>query len=266
VWLRLDAPIDATLLALSAAVLTAAAALAFAPRLEHHAARLALPALVVQLVASFPLAPNHFFVELYAVGLLALAGRDARDAPLVLAGLRFTTALVLFHTGLQKVLYGHYFHGDFLAFMVGSASTSGGPEHGDRFADLFAWILPRSEVLRLQGYDPFRDGAGPYRVAQPLFVALSNAIWIAELLLPIGLLRRSTRTVAVLAALALVLAIQLGAREMGFALVFVNLLLLFAPASWALRALPFSGAILLLALAAGGLGLAPGWVERWHLW
>ena len=123
----------------------------------------------------FPLAPNHFFVELYAVALLALVGRGARDAALALAALRWLAALVLFASGLQKLFYGHYLRGDFLAFMVG---------RGDRFADLFRWILPAAEVARLQALDPFRDGAGPYRVSQPLFVAVSNLVCIAELVLP----------------------------------------------------------------------------------
>jgi hypothetical protein len=192
------------------------------------------------------------------VALLAVAGRGSAGAPLVLAGLRWLAAIVLFHTGLQKLLYGHYFAGDFLAFMVG---------RGDRFADLFRWVLPSAEVARLAGYDALRSGAGPYRVGEPLFVALSNAVWIAELVLPLGLLARRTRGLAAAAAAALVLAIQLGAREAGFALLFVNLLLLSGPPRLARALLPVFGALLVWALAAAG-GLVPGriLIEDWHLW
>lgn len=253
IWLALGAPLDPILLALSGAALTAAAGLACAPRFEHGAARVALPALFAQLAAGFALAPNHFFVELYAVALLALAGRDAA---LALHALRWLAAIVLFHTGLQKLLYGHYLRGDFLAFMVG---------RGERFADLFAWILPAAEVARLQALDPLRDGAGPFRVAQPLFVALSNGVWLAELALPPALLARATRRVAAAAAVAFVLALQLGARELGFALVFGNLLLLFAAPAWSRRALPPSAAVALAAFAAGALGLAPALVAELHL-
>lgn len=257
VWLGAGAPVDPGWLAASAAILAVAAGLAFAPRLEHVAARVALPALAIQLALTFPLTNNHWFLELYAVALLALAGAGGRDAPLVLCGLRWLTALVLFQTGVQKVLYGHYFSGDFLAFMVG---------RGERFAALFEWVLSAAEAARLQGYQPLHEGAGPYRVAQPLFVALSNAVWIAELALPFGLLWRRTRIPAAAAALAFVLALQLGARELGFALLFANLLLLFAPAGWARRGLPLLLAVLALALAATAWAPGQALLEDWHLW
>jgi hypothetical protein len=257
-WLGYDAPMDAGALALCAAVLAGAAALAFVPRLEHHAARLALPALALQLVWTLPLTSNHFFFELYATALLALAGPGGRGAPLVLQGCRWLVAIVLLQTGLQKLLYGHYFHGDFLAWMIG---------RGDRFADLFAWVVPAADVARLEGLAPFARGAGPYRIEQPLFVLLSNAVWIAEVVLPAALIWRRTRTAAAAVALALVAALQLGAREVGFALVFGNGLLLFAPAAWHRRALPIVAALLVLALLAS-VGLLPGrdWLAAANLW
>jgi hypothetical protein len=258
VWLAFDPPAATAPLAAAGLVLAVAAVLAWTPRIEHQAARLALPALLLELAVTLPLTPNHFFLELYAVALLALAGPAGRDARLVLSGLRWLVAIVLFHTGLQKLLYGHYPGGDFLAFMVG---------RGDRFADLFRWLLPAAEVARLEGYDPLRSGAGPYRVAAPLFVAVSNAVWIAELVLPVGLLARATRAAAAAAAAAFVVAIQLGAREAGFALLFLNLLALSAPLRVARGVLPASLALLALALAAAS-GLVPGrsLVEAWHLW
>jgi hypothetical protein len=96
---------------------------------------------------------------------------------------------------------------------------------------------------------------------------LSNAVWIAELVLPFGLLARATRTGAAAAAAALVVAIQLGAREAGFALLFVNLLLLFVPSRVAHALLPAWLALLGFTLAAAS-GLVPGkgLVEAWHLW
>lgn len=257
VWMGAGAPLHPGGLAASAALLAVAAALSFVPAREHLAARVALPALAIQLVLGFPLAPNHWYLELYAVALLALVGSESSDAPLGLASLRWLAAIVLFHTGLQKLLYGHYFAGDFLAFMVG---------RGDRFAALFQWVLPAAEIERLASYQPFHEGAGPYRVAQPLFVALSNLVWIAELSLPAGLLWRRTRTAAAAAALAFVLALQLGARELGFALLFGNLLLLFAPPAWAKRTLPVSLAVLAIVLVATALGAGGSLAEAWRLW
>jgi hypothetical protein len=258
VWLAFGAPVDQTVLALAATALTAAAALAFTRRFERIAPVVALAALLAELFATLPLTHNHFFVELYAVAILALGGGNPDEDPRTVAGLRWLVALVLLHTGLQKLLYGHYLHGDFLAFMVG---------RGDRFADLFRWTLPESEVARLASYDPFREGAGPYRVAETSFVVLSNLVWIAEIGLPVALLVRRTRVFAAAAAIAFVVALQLGARELGFALLFGNLLLIFAPPRWATRVLPLSLGVLAVTLAAAW-GLLPGReiVQEWHLW
>ncbi len=256
--MSLDAPADPWLFVLAAVLYSVAAALAFSPRFAAMASRVALPALLLQLAVTFPLTYNHFFLELYAVTILALADADGRDDALALAGLRWLTAIVLFHTGWQKLAYGHYWSGDFLAFMVG---------RGDRFADLFQWMLPAPEVARLASYDPFRNGSGPFRVSTPLFVVLANAVWVAEVALPIGLLVRRTRPLAALVALAFVLLIQLGAREVGFALLFANLLLTFAPLAVAERL-----SVLSLALVACIPPLALGsetgsaFVRTWHLW
>jgi hypothetical protein len=229
--------------------LTLCCAAAFVTRFEAWAPRLALPALLVHYVALFPLADNHFHLEILAMALLCVADRSrAGDDALALQGLQWLTALVLLHAGLQKALHGHYLHGDFLAYMVGVQ---------DRFALLFEWLLPASEVARLQGYDPLREGAGPYRVDSLAFVAVSNLVVAAELILPGLLLWRRTRGVAWVGALALVLGIQLGAREIGFALLFSSLLLLFPSRDVLRRVLPFVIALCAWALAAA-FGIAPG--------
>lgn len=241
----------------AAGVLTLALALSCWPRAEMWAPRVALPALIWQGVATFPVTDNHFALELLAVGLLCLVGtRSRRDEQLVLAGLRWLAVLVLFHTGLSKLLYGHYLHGDFLAFMIGQ---------GGRFAELFDLLLPAGEVARLQGYDPLRTGAGPFRVDSIPLLLVSNGVWIAEIGLAVGLVFRRTRLFAAGGAVLLVLAIQLGARELGFAFLFVNLLLLFTP-DGNRRLLPFAACAYLYALAAvlgglpGGERIEGGWL------
>jgi hypothetical protein len=258
VWTTLDAPLDATVLAASLVLLLVALGLAWVPRVETIASRFALPALVAQLALTLPLTPNHFFLEVWATALLAFADPGGRADALVLAGLRWLTAIVLFVTGCQKLAYGHYWHGDFLAFMVG---------RGDRFADLFAWVLPADEIARLASYDAFRGGSGPYRVASVPFIAMSNLVWLAELALPAGLLAARTRTMATVAAMAFIAALQLGAREAGFAILFLNLLALFAPVRLAQGvAMASLAALGVMTLAA--LGILPGsaLVRAWHLW
>lgn len=165
-----------------------------------------------------------------AVALLCLVRRgDVASEAAAVRALRAITLVVLFHTGLQKLLYGHFLHGDFLAYMIG---------RGERFATAFQLLVPDDEIARLSGYDPHLDGAGPYRVSLPLFVAASNLVWIAEMLLPVGLVFRRTRPFAAAGAIALVLSIQLGAREISFALLFSALLALSLPwpARWQAKA------------------------------
>jgi hypothetical protein len=61
-------------------------------------------------------------------------------------------------------------------------------------------------------------------------VAVSNLTWLAEIVLPIGLLGllgSRARTLAMVAALVLMIAIQLGAREIFFAGIMIGGLLLF---------------------------------------
>ena len=242
-WLLLDAPIPG--LALSAGALTACFAASLLSRWATPATRLALWVVLFQVAQTLPLTHNHLFLELFALGLLAIVDDDAgEDGALALRALQWTTALVLFHTGLQKVLHGLYFQGEFLAFMVGQ---------GERFAAPFQAVLPAGEVARLQGYDALRTGAGPYRVDSLPFLLVSNGVWIAEIALAPLLLVRRTRALAAAAAAGLVLVIQLAAREVGFALLFVNLLLLFAGRAPGLRLLP-----LWAGLALVGLGVASG--------
>ncbi len=249
--------LDAALLGSAAAAMTAAALLAFSPARAHLAPRLGFAAVLVQVAWRFPFTANHLFLELVCLALLSVVSRGSRreDEALALAGLRWATAIVLFHTGLQKLLYGHYFRGDFLALMIGSQ---------ERFARVFAWLLSTDEVARLADLDRKATGAGPYRVQHAGFVLASNAVWLAELFLPALLIVRRTRVWGALGGLALMLSIQVAALELGFALLFVNLLLLFLPGRWGGRLLPATGLLLAYALAAG-FGWLPGDPTRWNL-
>jgi hypothetical protein len=246
----------APVLAPLALLYVVAAALAFVPATAGIAARVALPAVLAQGVWQLPHGANHFYLETVCVLCLALvrpgSGADARAA---LASLRWITAAVLFHTGLQKVLHGHYFRGDFLAFMTGVEA---------RFARVFRWLLSDAEVARLASYDRRATGAGPYRVDAPLFVIASNLVWIAEVGLPVLLLSRRGRVLGALGGLGLMLGIQVAALEIGFALLFVNLLLLFLPGRWNARALPVAAAIFAWALGAAA-GWLPGQPADWNL-
>ena len=132
---------------------------------------------------------------------------------------------------------------------------------GERPADIhcpgavFALPFARKQVAVVQVADQGRDDAG-----RP------GALAFRLLVLPAGLLWRRTRGLAAAATAALVLSIQLGARELGFALVFASLLLTFAPPVWARRALPLQLLVLAVMLAATAVAPGQALLEEWHLW
>ncbi len=258
-WVPLEPDVQVALVA-GAIVASLAAAFGARDRFAVPAVWAALLVVLAQVIWRFPGTANHLYLEFICLAVLAVCRRDSRgaDEAAALSALRLVTATVLFHTGLQKVLYGTWFQGDFLAFMVGI---------DDRFGSAFAWLLPADELARLASYDRKITGAGPYRVTgstAPIFLLASNVVWIAEMILPVLLLVARTRWVAAVAGLALIVGIQANAREVAFGLLFVNLLLLFLPGrpnAWLLPAVAVVFAWALLAAA----GLLPGDPVAWNL-
>jgi hypothetical protein len=253
-------------------ILAACAAVALALALPRRTERLAAPlgALIVGFAAVrwFPNVANHTFLLLLA--LLALSWWDPRveaERALALATLRWIAALVFFATGLQKLLHGTYFHGEFLAFHVA---------HGERFASLFRWVLPSEELERLralgaaagalapgEGFRAFETlppapGSGPYRFASLPALAMSNLVWIFELCAPAFLLWRRTRAAAAIAVIVFLAAVESGAYEIMFGVLFVNFMLLFGRANWPGRLFPA------FAVMYGYLiGVHLGWFPKW---
>ena len=232
-----------------AAGLAVCAAIAWRhPERSRAAATGAVAILAIKLVASFPTTSNHFFIEFLCVSLLAFCDPDAAgERALLLSTARWLTAIVLFYTGLQKVLYGTYFDAQFLGLSIG---------HKPSFEWLFSWLLPAAELARLRDLHPLGAGAGPFDIRSPLALLVANGVYLFEMLAPAALVWRRTRPWAAAATLLVVAAIEAGARELLFGLLFVNLLLLFfaRPVNRAL--LPVSLAALAL-LTASRIGLLP---------
>lgn len=255
-WLWLAFGIDDALgwIGPAAVVATVLAVCVWREGWSSLAARLALALVALEHVALWPNADNHFVLETILLVLVAVPGPDGRGAAESLQGLRWVAALVFFITGVQKLLYGLYVRGEFLAFMIG---------RGDRFGQVFSWLLPSADVARLESYDPMRSGQGPFRVEVPAFLVASNLVWILEIALAPLLLIARTRRIATAVTLLFVLGIQLGAREIGFALLFGTLLLVFLPASIARRILPVQIVFLIwVVLTAWGVLPGGGWLDR----
>ncbi|HZR81483.1 MAG TPA: hypothetical protein VFD92_10345 [Candidatus Binatia bacterium] len=168
--------------------------------------------------SEFPSTGNHAYLELALAVLAALLVLDrSGEQQLELRAVRWMVVVVLFYSGLQKLAQGAYLHGEYLAFSLASPS----------FRPLLGRLVAHDELVRLASFGG-NVGDGPYRVASWPLLAASNVTWIAELALAPALCRPRTRSAAVAAAIALLVVIEVGARELFFGLVFANALLLFA--------------------------------------
>lgn len=228
-----------------AVVLSVTAASAFLRVPPRAAVWVAFATMVVRLVAAFPHLYNHLFLEAVLMGAAACFRADDRDeGTLLLQFTRGAILLVLFWSGLQKLLHGCYFGGEFLAVSIAS---------NPYFAAPFTWLAP-DEVARLQALLPLQVGAGPFAFESRPLVALSNLVWIAELTLPIALLIPATRAAAIAATLLLLVGIESAAREFVFGLLFAGGILSFTGGRIFERAVPWLigalGLVFLVALFA----------------
>jgi hypothetical protein len=216
-----------------AAAMTGLAVVGWGGRFAHLALVVAGVLLLGVVVFVFPENANHQFLALVGITLLLLAGEH--EDPAAIAALRWIAGIGIFWAGVWKVAYGYWFGAEFLSWRI-SADPA--------FAATLGWLLPAPELERIValGTDV---GAGPFRVDTPALIAVSNATWVGELVLPALLLWPRTRAVAVVATIALFVAIELAAREVFFGGMMVGMVLLFTRADSTARALPAIGLVYL---------------------
>ncbi len=206
---------------------------------------------ILRMANQFPFAANHHYFELGVLALGALFDdRRKGEAQLLLQSCRWLVATVFFWAGLQKVLHGYYFGGEFLSYAISQEP---------RFAQIFGVLLPSEELIRLLSYGrPAPLGAGPYRAASWALVLVSNATYLLEMGVAIGLFVRRVRPLALCAAIALIVAIEVVAHEVFFGALYLGLITLFARRALNRQLLPMFVAIYVYLLAAG-LGFVPTW-------
>jgi len=202
-----------------------------------------LAVMSVWLVMLWPTFANHTLLEWSILLFLVLC---LGDAELGLKALRWLVAIVLFHTGSQKLVMGHFFEGEFLAWAIAVEAN---------FREFFGLVLSDAEIARLVAMGG-RLGTGPYTTTDPMLLVISNAVWIGEMGLAILLLVPKLRKLALWGALALLLGIELGAREVIFGCLFSFLLLMFYEGRKAYALWPVLAGLQLLAMLS--LYLLPG--------
>lgn len=175
-------------------------------------------------VVYFPSTANHCW--LYAWILLVGASFDPNEASERAGAVgvwRLLTALVFFQTGLQKLLQGSYFRGEFVTAFADRKSG---------FFHLHSLLADGEEVERL--INTPRDAVVDTSFATesiPLIVA-SNAVWVLEMLLPLLLLVRRFRSVGAVLCILFVVGIQALAVELVFGFLFSACLALSLHEKW----------------------------------
>ena len=222
--------------------------------LSGHFRRIASAMLLVlvlyAILVAFPNLANHFYLQALLLTLcVMLDPDDEADQQLLVQGARWIVVAVLFWSGAKKLMYGTYFQGEYLARMIATDA---------RFAEFFGLFIAE-EVARFQSYAG-EAGTGPYRVAGVagfFFAALSNAVWIGEMTVPLLLVWRRARRFAWVLGLLLLLGIEIVAREVFFGLLFSSVLLSFAAPPYLWRAMPWIMGFQLLLIALRLAGAAP---------
>ena len=223
-------------------------------RFARPATAVATALLGAVVVSVFPENANHQFLALSLLAIVLLVrptGPEAdRDRETALQAMRWIAAIGVFWAGVMKLWYGLWLGGEFLSYRI--AIDPG-------FARTLGLLLPEAERVRLIALGT-EIGSGPFRAEAPLLVAVSNLTWLAELGLPLALLWPRSRRVAMVATIALLFAIQVGAREIFFGGLMIGLLLLFARGDRVATALPWIGATYGLWLLRPELS---SWLAAW---
>ncbi len=242
-------PFSKDVVLLCACTYTLALCVGWRVRWSRAAFAIALGVSIIRIANQFPFSANHHYLEL---GVLALGtlfdDRKEGEAQLLLQSCRWLVVVVLFWAGLQKILHGYYFGGEFFSYAISQEV---------RFAQIFGILLPSDELIRLQSYGrPAPLDAGPFRTESWALLIVSNATYLMEIGVAIGLLLRRLRPFALCAAMALIVAIEVAAREVLFGALYLGLIALFSRRALNWRLLPMF-AVLYAYLIAAGFGWVP---------
>jgi hypothetical protein len=203
---------------------------------------------IVRLGYGFPMSGNHAYLHATILGMLALFDpKEPEERAWQAGGLKWMLLVILFYSGLQKLLHGHYFRGEFFAYTISESAS---------FRHFMRWVLPAEEIDRIMRYG-WETGSGPYRLYSPMGLFLSRAAFLGEILLPAIVFVKRTRSLGIIATALFIVGIELAARELFFGMIFLNMLLLFGPARLHLR-LTWVFAALSVGLILSRAGILPG--------
>jgi uncharacterized membrane protein YphA (DoxX/SURF4 family) len=202
----------------SAGLILACALVGLNERYRRVATAVVFGVLLVRYGFDFPSVANHSYLELLLLSLyLWIDSSKAEEKELFLQACRWLTVIVFFYSGVQKLWYGEYFDGRYLAYLAGMA---------DRSRIAFEFLIPPQEMARLISYKR-EAGSGPFLIDSVIFKVVSNGAWISEIVLSLLLLFRGIWPLAVACAIFTMFVIEFIAREFIFGILMISLLFLF---------------------------------------
>ena len=179
---------------------------------------LALVLMTAKTVYVFPHNANHQMLEWLILVVLVVGGTtDQGSARLSLGALRWMVVGVFFWAGIQKVLYGTYFDGAYLATRLNQ-------EH---YRVAFEVILGDEMVAEIMSRRE-RSRNAPFTLLSTTGYLVSNLAYLVEIILALVLLAPRMRGKAAVAAMVFVACVEAIALELMFGLLTVTLLTLFS--------------------------------------
>ena len=164
-----------------------------------------------------PALGNHGFLELVLLGCVALSiPLTARKATSVAGVTRWLCVILFSSSGLQKIFYGAYFGGSFLARLT----------RDDRFGWFLDLTLPQHELARLAALNI----SEPHFLISVSGIVVSNGIYLSEIACAVLLIIPATRKLGMFAGILVLLSVEVVAREWGFGVSALMMLFLFRPA------------------------------------
>jgi len=235
---------------IQAGIILLCALVALKERHRRWATAVALIVLLVRFVSEFPLVSNHSYLEGILLSLyLWIDSSRLEERELFLQACRWLAVIIFFYSGVQKLWYGEYFDGRYLAYLCTIAPrTRAG----------FELFVSSEELSRLVSYGT-QAGSGPFVISSTIFKVISNSAWISEIMLGLLLLWRRVWPQAIVFGIFTVFVIEFIAREFIFGILMVSLLFLYCRQDVNRRLLPIF-VVLLAYLAAVRLEWVP-WLD-----
>lgn len=131
---------------------------------------------------------------------------------------RWTVIYLMLWTGLNKLIYGTYFYGQFLAMTL---------KNQPRFQQFYGILLSQDELRILTNTE-----YGPFRFNSFLLIFISNMIYISEIVTGILLLLPKYRKFGAIMTITILIGIELVARELVFGSLMFHITLTFFPSTF----------------------------------